>query len=153
MAERAPTEQRMAVPPPPDTLGVDTREEMPRIRFTRRRLLISILFVVSTVAFLYLVLPKILGLQETWNRIQEGNVWWLALGVVLEVCSFGGYIAVFRGVFVRGESQIGWRESYQITMAGLAATRLFAAGGRAGSRSPPGRCGDRGWRRGSSPAG
>ncbi len=122
----------MAVPPPPDTLGVDTREEMPRIRFTRRRLLISILFVVSTVAFLYLVLPKILGLQGTWNRIREGNVWWLALGIVLEVCSFGGYIALFRGVFVRSESQIGWRESYQITMAGLAATRLFAAAGAGG---------------------
>ena len=27
---------------------------------------------------------------------------------------------------------IGWRESYQITMAGLAATRLFAAGGAGG---------------------
>ncbi len=132
MAERVPTEQRTAVPPPQATLGVDTREEMPRVVFTRRRLLISTLFVVSTVAFLYLVLPKILGLQETWARIQEGNVWWIALGIVLEICSFGGYVALFRGVFIRGETQIGWRESYQITMAGLAATRLFAAAGAGG---------------------
>jgi uncharacterized protein (TIRG00374 family) len=35
-------------------------------------------------------------------------------------------------VFVRGDSQIDWRESYQITMAGLAATRLFAAAGAGG---------------------
>jgi uncharacterized membrane protein YbhN (UPF0104 family) len=35
-------------------------------------------------------------------------------------------------VFVRGESQIDWRESYQITMAGLAATRLFASAGAGG---------------------
>ncbi len=132
MAERVPTEQRTPVPPAPDTLGDETREEMPRVVFTRRRLLVSILFVVSTVAFLYFVLPKLLGLQETWNRIRSGNVWWLALGVVLEVCSFLGYVALFRAVFVRRQSRIGWRESYQITMAGLAATRLFAAAGAGG---------------------
>ena len=100
--------------------------------FTRRRLLASVVFVVSAVAFLYFVLPKLLGLKETWNRIQHGNGWWLALGVVLEVLSFGCYVMLFRAVFVRDESRIGWRESYQITMAGLAATRLFAAGGAGG---------------------
>lgn len=109
-----------------------SREEMPRVRFTRRRLLLSGLFVVSTVAFLYLVLPRLLGLQETWHRIQHGNLWWLALGLVLEVCSFLGYVSLFRAVFVRGESPIDWRESYEITMAGLAATRLFASAGAGG---------------------
>jgi uncharacterized protein (TIRG00374 family) len=105
---------------------------MPRIRFTRGRLVASGVFVVSTVAFLYFVLPKLLGLQETWSRVQHGNAWWLALAAVLEVLSFLGYVALFRAVFVRGESQIGWRESYQITMAGLAATRLFASAGAGG---------------------
>jgi len=51
---------------------------------------------------------------------------------VLEVCSFFGYVALFRAVFVRGQTRIDWRESYQITMAGLAATRLFAAAGAGG---------------------
>ena len=32
----------------------------------------------------------------------------------------------------RGETRIGWRASYQITMAGVAATRLFAAAGAGG---------------------
>jgi uncharacterized protein (TIRG00374 family) len=105
---------------------------MPRVRLTRGRLVAGVIFIVSTAAFLYFVLPKLLGLQETWNRIQNGNIWWLALAAVLEVCSFLGYIALFRAVFVRGESRIGWRESYEITMAGLAATRLFAAGGAGG---------------------
>jgi uncharacterized protein (TIRG00374 family) len=105
---------------------------MPRVVFTRRRLLASILFVASAVAFLYFVLPKLLGLKETWNRIQHGNGWWLGLAAVLEVCSFFGYVALFRAVFIRGKTRIGWRESYQITMSGLAATRLFAAGGAGG---------------------
>ncbi len=60
-------------------------EEMPRVVFTRRRLLLSLIFVISTVAFLYFVLPKLLGLQETWNRIRQGNVWWLGLAVGLEL--------------------------------------------------------------------
>ncbi len=112
--------------------GEDEHDQMPRVRFTRRRLLASLLFVVSTVAFLYFVLPRLLGLQETWNRIQHGNAWWLALGLVLEVCSFLGYVALFRAVFIRGNSPINWRESYEITMAGLAATRLFASAGAGG---------------------
>ncbi len=116
--------------PRPD--GEGAREEMPRVRFTRRRILISIVFVISIVAFLYFVLPKILGLHETWNRIRGGNAWWLGLGVALEIGSFIGYVALFRAVFIRGRSRIDWRESYQITMAGLAATRLFASAGAGG---------------------
>ncbi len=109
-----------------------TSEEMPRIRLTRGRLLASVVFVVSTVAFLYFVLPKLLGLQETWNRIQHGNAWWLGLAAILEVASFLGYMALFRAVFVRGGSRVGWRASYEITMAGVAATRLFASAGAGG---------------------
>ncbi len=107
-------------------------DELPRIRLTRGRVLGTLLFVGSALGFLYFVLPKLLGLNETWNRIQHGNAWWLALGAVLEICSFFGYVALFRGVFIRGESRIDWSESYQITMASLAATRLFAAAGAGG---------------------
>ena len=39
---------------------------------------------------------------------------------------------LFRTVFVRGKTRIGWRASYEITMAGVAATRLFAAAGAGG---------------------
>jgi uncharacterized membrane protein YbhN (UPF0104 family) len=136
-----------AVDTPPDAGAVDAiateagapriadfqpLEEMPRIRLTRGRILGSALFVISTVAFLYLVLPKLLGLRHTWNRIQHGDPAWLAVAALLEVCSFGGYVVLFRGVFVRGRSRIGMRASYEITMAGLAATRLFASAGAGG---------------------
>ncbi len=107
-------------------------EEMPRVVFTRRRLVGSIVFVVVAAAGLYFVLPKLLGLRDTYSRIQHGDPLWLALAAVLEVLSFFGYIALFEAVFVRGQSRIGWRASYQITMAGLAATRLFATAGAGG---------------------
>ncbi len=105
---------------------------MPRVRVTRARLLASIVFVVSVVAFLYFVLPKLVGLKESWERLQQGNVWWLAVALVLEALSFASYILLFRAVFVDASSRIGWRVSYQITMAGLAATRLFASAGAGG---------------------
>jgi len=118
-------------PDGPDGQSGNT-EEMPRVALTRRRMFASIVFIVSTAAFLYFVLPKLLGLRDTWNRVQHGNGWWLALGALLEVFSFGGYVVLFRGVFVREDSRIDWRASYEITMAGLAATRLFASAGAGG---------------------
>jgi uncharacterized protein (TIRG00374 family) len=116
----------------PDAEEDGADEEMPRVQITRERLLLFVLFVVSAIAFLYFVLPRIAGLGKTWDRIKEGDPAWLAAAFGLELLSFGGYIILFRTVFTRGETRIEWRESYQITMAGLAATRLFAAAGAGG---------------------
>jgi uncharacterized protein (TIRG00374 family) len=110
----------------------DLDEEMPRAGVSRSRMIAFIVFVICSLAFLYFVLPRLAGLQETWDRIDAGEPGWLAVAAGFEVLSFGGYIILFRTVFVRGSSRIDWRESYQITMAGLAATRLFAAAGAGG---------------------
>jgi putative heme transporter len=99
---------------------------------TRRNAIAFGLFVLSALAFLYFAVPKLTGLSETWGKINEGDPTWLAIAALLELLSFGGYIVLFRTVFVRGDSQIDWKESYQITMAGLVATRLFAAAGAGG---------------------
>jgi uncharacterized protein (TIRG00374 family) len=107
-------------------------EEMPRTSVTRRRGLLFAAFVLAALAFLYFVLPQLGGFQHTWNRLQAGNSWWIAVAVVMEVLSIASYIAIFQGVAVPPGSPITWRESYEITMAGLAATRLFAAGGAGG---------------------
>jgi uncharacterized protein (TIRG00374 family) len=108
-------------------------EEMPRVVITRRRALLFGLFVLSAIAFLYYVLPKLAGLSDSWHRLSEGDPIWLVVALVLECLSFAGYVILFRTVFVRDDrEQIGWRASYEITMAGLAATRLFAAAGAGG---------------------
>jgi uncharacterized protein (TIRG00374 family) len=107
-------------------------EEMPRVQVTRKHAIAFGLFVLSAVAFLYFVLPKLTGLRTTWDKLDQGDPIWLVVAALLELCSFAGYMFLFRAVFVRGESRIGWRESYEITMAGVAATRLFAAAGSGG---------------------
>jgi uncharacterized membrane protein YbhN (UPF0104 family) len=107
-------------------------EEMPRVRLTRRQVVAFVIFILSAVAFLYFVLPKLAGVGTTVHRIERGDSWWIAVGVLLEMLSFAGYVVLFRAVFLTGDGRIGWRESYEITMAGLAATRLFAAAGAGG---------------------
>jgi uncharacterized protein (TIRG00374 family) len=107
-------------------------DEMPRVQVTRRWAFLFTLFVLTALAFLYFVLPQLGGVRHTWDRLNDGNSWWIAVAVVLQVLSMAGYISIFQGVHVPPGSPITFRESYQITMAGLAATRLFAAGGAGG---------------------
>ena len=78
------------------------------------------------------MLPQIVGLSATLQRLRNGNPWWLGLGVPLEALSIAAYVALFRGVFSPSDARIGWTASYQITMAGGAATKLFAAAGSGG---------------------
>jgi hypothetical protein len=111
-------------------------EEMPRVILTRRQIIAFAVFILSGVGFLYFVLPNLAGVGKTVDRIEGGDIWWLAVGVLFELLSFAGYVVLFRSVFVRDphppEERIGWLESYEITMAGLVATRLFAAAGAGG---------------------
>jgi uncharacterized membrane protein YbhN (UPF0104 family) len=129
-------------------------EEMPRVVVTRRQAIAFGVFVLTVVGFLYFVLPKLAGVGTTLHHLEHGDAWWIAFGVVLELLSFAGYVVLFRAVFVTTRtgpsadpvvsgppdpagpssppSPIGWSESYQITMAGLAATRLFATAGAGG---------------------
>lgn len=123
----APVEEANATPE-----GADDDEEMPQVVFTRRSVLVFALFVISAVAFLYFVLPRIGGLDDTWARIRNGNAVWLVAACLLEICSYLAYMVLFRTVCVREDSPIGLWESYLITMAGVAATRLFATAGAGG---------------------
>lgn len=115
----------------PNAEGPEDDEE-PRFGLGRRSVLLLIAFVVASIVGMYYLLPQLAGLQDTWHRIEDGSPAWLVLALGFAMASFGAYVVVFQGVFVRAGADINWRESYQITMAGLAATRLFAAGGAGG---------------------
>ncbi len=81
---------------------------------------------------LYLLLPKLAGLNQTWGRLKHGDPVWLGAAAGAELLSIGGYILLFRTVFGRGMSRLGWAVSIQIPLAGIAAIRLFAAAGAGG---------------------
>jgi uncharacterized protein (TIRG00374 family) len=111
---------------------VDDDEEMPLIKLTRRTVVLGGLFVVLCIVFLTAVLPQLAGLGDTWHEVKNGDPLWLLVAGVFTALSFAGYVVLFQGVYVRGGFRLTAVESYQITMAGLAATRVFAAGGAGG---------------------
>jgi uncharacterized protein (TIRG00374 family) len=108
-------------------------DDQPGLHFTFRNAVTLAGFLFAALAALYFLLPKVAGLEDTWQRIRGGAPRWMFFALVLTTGMFGGYVAMFRGIFVRaGEVVIDWAASYQITMAGLAASRIFAAGGAGG---------------------
>ena len=97
---------------------------------------VAAIFVLGVVA-IYLVLPKVVGFDESLDKIHDAKWYWVVVAVGFCVAQFVAYVALFRGV-LGGRSQSEVRErldakaSYQITMAGLAATRIFSAAGAGG---------------------
>ncbi len=104
----------------------------PSFALTPRRIVIIALFVVVSIGGLYYILPQLAGLDQTWHRVKGVNPAWLGLALLFTLGCYGGYVMLFRSVFAPSHAQIRWRESYQITMAGLAASRIFSAGGAGG---------------------
>jgi uncharacterized membrane protein YbhN (UPF0104 family) len=94
--------------------------------------LLAVIYVLAAIGFVYFVLPRLAGLGPTLRRLRQGDLWWLALGAFFECVSFFGEIALLRGVFARGTHPIGWRTSTEVSLAGAAATKLFATAGAGG---------------------
>jgi uncharacterized protein (TIRG00374 family) len=134
--ERASVDESSSAPVEAVNGAPDSDDEgtPPRLQFTARNVLVLAAFLAASIAALYYLLPQLAGLDDTWHRIENGSPYWMFLALVFTGGMFGGYVMMFRGVFARAEggARIGWRESYQITLAGLAASRIFAAGGAGG---------------------
>jgi putative heme transporter len=96
-----------------------------------KRLAQTALLVVLIVAGIYFLFPQVAGFEDGLAKLGEGNRLWLTVAFVFGVLMFVSYVALFRGV-VGQRVHLTWSESYEITMAGLAATRLFSAGGAGG---------------------
>jgi uncharacterized protein (TIRG00374 family) len=103
----------------------------------KRKLLTGSLLFVLLIVAIYVLLPKILGLDEALARLDEGTWYWIGLAIMFNFGAFAAYVALFRGVLGGSRDdevrrRLDVRASYQITMAGLAATRIFSAAGAGG---------------------
>jgi uncharacterized membrane protein YbhN (UPF0104 family) len=104
--------------------------ELPQLN--RRGLIIGLVITVAAIAGLYLLIPRLVGLNQTWGQLRHAKAWPLVLGGFLELLSVGGYMALFATVFGRGMVRVDWRASVEIPLAGIAAIRLFSAAGAGG---------------------
>src|SRR4051794_7582592 len=81
---------------------------------------------------LVVLAPALRDLPETWARLTSGDGRWLLAALGFEAASFLGHIVLFRAVSHDAGARIGMRASTEITLAGHAATRLFASAGAGG---------------------
>ena len=115
-----------------------TEEVESRMLFDRRRLITYALVVAAILVALYFVLPELTGLEDSLRRIEDADPVWITIALGFNALSFAAYIALFRGILggravsPKVRERLDWQSSYQITLAGLAATRLFSAGGAGG---------------------
>ena len=103
-----------------------------------KRKLVAAFFVFAILLVaIYVLFPKIVGLDDTLAKIDEAVWYWIVVAVGFNLVAFGAYVALFRGILGGVDDavlrrRLDMRASYQITMAGLAATRIFSAAGAGG---------------------
>lgn len=109
----------------------------PSLLHDRKRLAAAGLAMVIAVVAIYVLLPQLIGLEEALERLGTAVWYWLVVAVGFVVASFAAYGALFRGILGGTRSdpvrqRLDLRASYEISVAGFAATRIFSAGGAAG---------------------
>jgi uncharacterized protein (TIRG00374 family) len=118
---------------PDDAPAASPADEAKARSRKRLRRLVSVGIFLVVLAALGAFLPGHMDeLREELRRMESGDWRWLIFAGILEVGSFAGYVILFRAVFSDRTTPISWNESYQITMAGVIATRLLAAAGAGG---------------------
>src|SRR3954469_1430931 len=113
---------------------VDTPDRsLPIGRGSARPAIVLVVASAVMVAGLVVIAPALADLPDVWTKLGDGHLGWLALALVLEALSFVGHAILFRAVSVEGGgTRVGLRASTEITLAGHAATRLFASAGAGG---------------------
>jgi len=96
------------------------------------QILKTLVIVLLLVAAIYVFLPQFAGIDDALAQMGRADRAWIGVAIACTLIAFGSYVALFRGVVGEEDLQLRWSESYQITMAGLAASRLFSAGGAGG---------------------
>jgi uncharacterized protein (TIRG00374 family) len=95
-------------------------------------MVLAVVAAIVAFAAIYFVLPQLLDLRSTLEKLRSGDWGWLVCGVFLEAGSLLGGSVMLRGVFARSARPINLRESVDVTLAGAAATKLLATAGAGG---------------------
>jgi uncharacterized protein (TIRG00374 family) len=109
----------------------EAEDDEPRFFENPKRIAQTIIIAIIAVAAIYFLFPQVVGVENGIKKLGQGDPVWIAIAFAFSLVMFASYVALFRGV-IGAEIRLRWRESYEITMAGLAATRLFSAGGAGG---------------------
>jgi uncharacterized protein (TIRG00374 family) len=119
--------------PPVDreaTAEVDRASGLPLL--TTKRLVQTGIIVVLLLVGIYFLFPKLVGLGDALSKLDDADPLWVGIAIAFCVGSFICYIALFKAVVGGDALRLTWGETYDINMAGVAATLIFSAGGAGG---------------------
>lgn len=105
-----------------------TAEEMPG-ELRPRHVAVRVAEIAAIVAVCAIAITSLPGLDDVRVRLEDADPFWLAMLVLAEIASCGGYLLVFRSTFC---PRMSWGLSYDISMAELAANSLLPTGGAGG---------------------
>lgn len=100
--------------------------------FTTRRIVQTVVLVFVLLVAIYFLFPKLVGLGDALSRLGDADPLWIGIAVAFNVAAYATYIALFKAVVGGDALRLSWVETYEINMAGVAATLLFSAGGAGG---------------------
>jgi uncharacterized protein (TIRG00374 family) len=100
--------------------------------FTRRRVAQTLLVVLLLLIGIYFLFPKLVGLGDALSKLGEADAIWIVVAIGFELAAIATYIALFKAVVGGDVLRLSWRETYDINLAGVAASRLVSAGGAGG---------------------
>jgi uncharacterized protein (TIRG00374 family) len=100
--------------------------------FTTKRMVQTGIVVVILLVSIYFLFPKLVGLGDSLSKLGEAEPIWIVIAIGFSVASYATYIALFKAVVGGDALKLTWGETYEINMAGVAATLLFSAGGAGG---------------------
>jgi uncharacterized protein (TIRG00374 family) len=117
--------------------GVDAAERGSAMLRNRRRILTLFIAVALMIVAIYVVFPKVLGLNGTFDKFDDAKWYWILVAFCLPLLYYSAYAVLVHSVFgQRGPDEIrrriDMRASAEITLAALAASALFSAGGAGG---------------------
>src|SRR3954452_1534580 len=101
--------------------------------FTTRRIVQTVVLVFILLGAIYFLFPKLVGLGDALSRLDDADPLWIAIAIAFNVAAYATYIALFKAVVGGDALRLSWTETYEINMAGVAATLLFSAGGAGGA--------------------
>jgi uncharacterized protein (TIRG00374 family) len=103
-----------------------------------RAVLFILLGIVVAILGLYVLLPKLVGVSDAFNKIGDAKWYWIVVAVGFVLVAFAAYCMVFKAVVGGGpdsgipRGRMNLRASYEITMAGFAGSTFFSAAGAGG---------------------
>jgi uncharacterized protein (TIRG00374 family) len=100
--------------------------------FTRRRVAQTLLVVLLLLIGIYFLFPRLVGLGDALSKLGEADATWIAVAIGFNIVAIATYVALFKAVVGGDALRLTWTETYEINMAGVAATLLFSAAGAGG---------------------